>query len=862
MYKRNDMTGDRTHYDMIYYYEDMKKADYKYIREYVGELGRKVKCGSRAYETQAGVRKNRPLYTYDNFCCGFDIETSTVNTVNQITGIKDYYSAMYVAQFSIRPKSKASCIGIRFRQWSEIREFFVKLPKLWQLGRSEVILVYVHNLDYETSYLKHRVNIDGATFFGKSRQRPIKYLCEGHIFMHDSYSMTNMSLEKLADTYQTKHQKTSEDIDHNVVRNYKSPISRRMERYIFNDVFILSDFAARIYDMYESIPDTATQILSNQVKASAILRGEEFVGSERWERWKNDCSSDYELLRRIHGYIFGFEYKINGLQHKVSGIVDSSHFTPYNDLGIPPPPEGCKSGDSYIYDFYAWLYRGGIAKSNARYTSSPDYMEYGVQQRVDGWDYTSSYPFVMTAFNYPMGRFKDYKVKVEDNYITGLTLDYDLPDFENWRYIFICEFENIKTTNDYCIESRSKVRCYGEVIEDNGRIYYADRLIACLTDCDYILYTKYYKWSKMIIKKALRAKAAKLPDYLLYPMWESGRKKAELKHVEGMETDYLLNKISFNSWYGLCCKQPTYNNYRFENCITEEGYISSETDTAVFFGFENTVKHSVENGIENYHYNNPEDVMRGDFDTCIKSFILSPYWGIWTSAFARFNLLNTIHRVGQESEGFDNGREWVQTNDTVYCDTDSLYFINPDIHRHIIEDWNNWIRPRVLSRLPQEYHKSLGSLGQFDNIAMDESHDYSDTFINFKTLGSKRYIKELQLRGRKKIKVTVAGLPKGSLENFCRRNKLDIYKTFENLMDFTIESEDLTEQDKVKLGRKYHDELMEFFVAGEKVREYSSCTLYPAGFTLKMKPLYLAQLQYIHENIAGGKNADYRIYRQ
>ena len=77
-----------------------------------------------------------------------------------------------------------------------------------------------------------------------------------------------------------------------------------------------------------------------------------------------------------------------------------------------------------------------------------------------------------------------------------------------------------------------------------------------------------------------------------------------------------------------------------------------------------------------------------------------------------------------------------------------------------------------------------------------------------------------------------------------------------------IESEDLSAEDKVKLGRIYHDELMEFFIAGEKVREYSSCTLYPAGFTLKMQPLYLAQLQYIHETVSGGKNADYQIYRQ
>lgn len=860
MYKRNDMTRDRNHIDYIMYYEDMTKKDWIFIRSEVGDLGRRVKCGSRAYMTETGKRRSKPLYTYTNFCCGFDIETSTAHTCNLITGIKDYYSCMYVAQYSIKGEGIGrSCIGIRFRSWDHVREFFIKLPKLWALGKSDVILTYVHNLDYETSYIKHRVNIDCNTFFGKSRQRPIKYLAEQHIFLHDSYSMTNMSLGKLAETYQTTHIKTISDIDHTKPRNNTTPLSRQEERYIFNDVFILSDFAERIYNMYDFIPDTATQILSHQVQDYAVEHGAEFVGAERWERWCNSVDSSYDLLKRLHGYIFGYKYRINGLQHRVSGIVDPAMFTPYDSLGVPPPPQGMMDNGRMIYDFYQWLYRGGIAKSNARYTSLPDYMEYGVQTPVDGWDYVSSYPFVMTAFNYPVGRFEEYTGNIDE-----LHLEYDHPDFEEWRYIFILELFDVKSTDDYCIESKSKVTG-DNIVEDNGRVYSADRMVCCLTDCDYALYKKYYSWNKekSHVIKAWRARAGKLPDYLLIPLWEAGRKKQELKHVEGKETDYLLNKIAFNTFYGLCCKQPVYNNYIYDNEITETGYTSLEIDTQVFFGKMYVSEHSVDTHVENIHYpEESEDVERQTFEECVKSFILSPYWGIWTSAFARFNLLTIIKRVSDDSDSFKVGKRVVQTNDTVYCDTDSLYFIHPDRHRHIIQAWNDWVRVRVQGRLPEAYRASLGSLGQFDNIALDESHGYSDHFINFKTLGSKRYIKELQCKKRKKIKATVAGLPKGSLERFCKRNKLDIWLEFKNLLDFTLSSDDLDEQDKVKLGRKYHDEMMEFFVAGEKMREYSSCTLYPTGFTLTMAPLYLAHLEYILQEVNGGKNGDYSIYRQ
>ena len=107
-------------------------------------------------------------------------------------------------------------------------------------------------------------------------------------------------------------------------------------------------------------------------------------------------------------------------------------------------------------------------------------------------------------------------------------------------------------------------------------------------------------------------------------------------------------------------------------------------------------------------------------------------------------------------------------------------------------------------------------------------------------------------KGRK-IKATVAGLPKGTIEHFAKRTKQDVYKVFDNLLDFTIDSEDMEVQDRVKLGRKYHDEKMVFFIDGEKVLEYSSCTLYPTTFTLKMNKLYLAHLINIQGKVQGGK---------
>ena len=519
-------------------------------------------------------------------------------------------------------------------------------------------------------------------------------------------------------------------------------------------------------------------------------------------------------------------------------------FTPFNSLNIAPKPDGIKDGDKIIYDMYQWLFRGGYTKSNARYTSTDKYLIYGVQTPVWGFDYTSSYPFVATAFNFPMGKFDDFTGDIDK-----LKLEYNEPDFENYRYIFIIEFEHIESIDDFALESESKA-VYENAIVDNGRIMAADKMKVCLTDCDYSLYKKYYTWKDKTVIKQWRCKAGPLPDYLLIPMWDCGLKKQELKHVKGKEREYMINKIMFNIFYGLCCRQPVYMNYGFETTITETGYISAETDKKAFFGNQQTIKHIVENEIETLTALPIENCEPTDFNTATMNFILSPFWGIWIAAFARFNLLTIMKKIS-------NNSEWI-TNDVIYCDTDSIYFLNGEKHLHIIEEWNSNIKERVLKRLPDQYKSALGKLGQFDNIAIDETNGFTDHFINFKTLGAKRYIKEYQLPKKKKISVTVAGLPKHVLENYCKRNNKDIYKEFKNLMDFTINSDDMTIQDKVKLGRKYHDEKMVFYIDGEKVVEFSACTLYPTTFKLKMKDIYIEQINNFRRRVAGGK--DWSVY--
>lgn len=844
--KRNDLTDDPKHYDYIWYYSELDK---KYSQLQLHKLDTKTrkKIAKKQVEGSDGKPHNVWLEVCTKIYCAFDIETSTVHGVNIADGKEGYYSAMYIAMFGINNHC------VLFRTWNEVYKFFIQLPRLLKLTPCSVLMVWIHNLDYENSYIKHRFDIDGSTYFGKSKQHPIKYLLQQHFYIHDSFSITNSSLKKLGEMYGTKHKKAAGDLDHNVKRNSKTELSYKELGYCCNDVFVLCDFAKIMFDEFLEkkgyIPDTSTQILSKELQDNVVTYGKEFLGKryDKIIKQYDEKMHKQQILKSIHGKIFGFEYMIGAAVQKVEGIVDSKMFTPFDENENQIPPWGKEIYGKTYYDFYEWLFRGGFTKSNARYTSTDITRIYGVEKEVAGYDFTSSYPFVQSVCNFPIDKFKE--IELTEKKLMNLKLEYGADDFEKFRYIFILEFYDLDSTNDFALESQSKSIIEGRKVIDNGRIQYAEKVTVCLTDCDFALYKLYYKWDKIRILKCWKAKAGKLPDYLLYTLWNNGLKKQTLKNVKGMEIEYLLSKMRFNALFGLCCRKPIYTEYKLSNEVLATGYTTTESVSFKYFGRKDIITHNLYNNTEETYDLDQDECKISDFDSATIRSILSPFWGIWTSAFARYNLLYNVKRVSDESE-------WI-TNDVLYCDTDSMYMINYQDHKHIIDEWNDFARNRIENCIPDEY-APLKKLGQFTNIAEEDSDGLTDHFYNFKTLGAKRYLKTYHTTRTSKSKriksiipktsVTVAGLPKGTLEKFCKKYDLNIFEEFKDGMNFTIN--DVPEL--VKIARTYHDELVKINIDGEIMTEYSSCTLYPNTFKLTMLDIYKMFVNNILES-SGGK---------
>lgn len=338
---------------------------------------------------------------------------------------------------------------------------------------------------------------------------------------------------------------------------------------------------------------------------------------------------------------------------------------------------------------------------------------------------------------------------------------------------FIAEFYNIKTTTLHSIESKNKIIDYRNALFDNGRLVKADYIKVMLCELDYATYKEFMEWEEMNVTYLKYALRGKLPSYLTDVLNEEYITKATLKK-SGMKdtTDYALAKANVNSAYGLTVTRMNFTDITYNN-----GEWGTTTDK---FNYYKSVDNSV----------------------------LSPFFGIWVTAQARRNLLKIVYRIG---------------NDVVYCDTDSIKMINFQKYEYIINEYNEDIRKKNIQLCNENGYDFdiFEDLGQFDKT--------DGTYSRFKTLGAKRYVTEEQ----GEYQVTIAGLPKMSLTNYCKENKLDIFEVFTDEMCLTL-------GDSHKLTTCYNDEETSDYVNGELMHELSSVAMYDIEFNMKLTADYKA----------------------
>lgn len=354
--------------------------------------------------------------------------------------------------------------------------------------------------------------------------------------------------------------------------------------------------------------------------------------------------------------------------------------------------------DRVTYNFIMmFLFRGG-------YTHANIYNTMLVNDNVYGADFDSSYPASMEHCLYPVSGFVSVDLETDGHDITD-------PRMETRCIWFIADFYGIEKSTQHTVESEHKIMQYENARFDNGRLSSADHIRVALTEVDYQIYQKMYTWDRIEIVQAHSAAKGKLPRYVLDTLEYFYQKKYDLKKAGKSKTpEYANAKIGVNSNYGMMVQRLNFEEWSYD---------------------ENTGEWKSRPSKKSYLQ-------------MINGQVLYPYWGIYITAYSRLHIIDIIHQMDPTMDD----------NNVVYCDTDSVYFIDSPRCRQIIENWNAAIIERNKKELPY-FMQRLGALDPVD----DDWIPY-----RFKTLGAKRYMKIYEYDGQTHIECTVAGMKKNSLQ--------------------------------------------------------------------------------------------------
>lgn len=199
-----------------------------------------------------GKFRKRNARRYRELVCAFDIEASRLKDIEQ--------AVMYIWQFQIED------ITVIGRTWEE---YFLMLKRIKErLPDDAWLVIYVHNLSYEFSFLKGWYQFEVAEVFCTDDRKVLKCDMMGCFEYRCSYYLTNMSLDRFLERYQVENRKLTYDYDK--VRYPWTDLSDDELAYCINDVKglvqALKKMMAADEDNLLTIPLTSTGYVRRDVK--------------------------------------------------------------------------------------------------------------------------------------------------------------------------------------------------------------------------------------------------------------------------------------------------------------------------------------------------------------------------------------------------------------------------------------------------------------------------------------------------------------------------------------------------------------------------------------------------------------------
>lgn len=325
--------------------------------------------------------------------------------------------------------------------------------------------------------------------------------------------------------------------------------------------------------------------------------------------------------------------------------------------------------DYEVFQALRKAFRGGDTHAN-RFNSCIIHDSEKTGLKIKSKDISSSYPATMMCCLFP-GKFVKgdpddlwLYLRHEQACLIHIAMSDIRLAVENWGspYIPVAKCERLTGAE-----------------EDNGRVLSADYAEMYITELDFSILIKEYKFNYKVLE-VWHARKQKLPQSFIDLLLKTYEDKTMLKGQD----DYMYGKAKnlFNSYYGMMVQNPCKPNYIFK----DGGLVINEEET-----MEDLISHYQEKGWLPYQ------------------------WGVWVTARARFRLHQGLWCIPPEA--------------FIYSDTDSIKYVGD--HDDAFEKLNAELRKEEYSALDQKGKRHYCGIFEDDG-----------EYKRFITMGSKKYCYE------------------------------------------------------------------------------------------------------------------------
>lgn len=413
---------------------------------------------------------------------------------------------------------------------------------------------------------------------------------------------------------------------------------------------------------------------------------------EDWHYMMSDVASQYDA---IEGYL-----KVNGYDYAYQAPFTSTGFVRTDCRHRAEKQKYWREKFKLSaltleqYNLARAAFMGGITISSYLYNGEV------VEGKIGHKDFCSSYPARQMFCRMPKGKPMTWgKVKNRKQF------DYLLKKY-CCLFILIVEKVQIKQGITAPYIPYSKCILIENELKVNGKVVYGERLHMAMTEIDFEIIEKQYNLTHLRVEKMTVFERGESPDWLKGAVMDYFKGKCELKHSDPRL--YMSQKAKLNSLYGFSATSLIRQQYELNDILMIQ---RSEDDNE-------------EKQLSKYYHS-------------YNSFM--PYqFSLWVTAAARAALICMIECVGYDK--------------FLYCDTDSVFYLQDEETEKNLQAMNERIRERAIKAGAYIGDNILG-------VATDEP-----PIRKFKSLHAKCYaMEELNEKtGEYELKVTIAGIPKKS----------------------------------------------------------------------------------------------------